>query len=75
MKHVIEPESSSRKIKALKEEIKELKSIIGEKQIQLDFKDKQIELAEKFYKVDIKKKLKEQHLSGSGQTEKSTDTK
>ena len=57
MKQVIELESSTKKLQALKEEIKELKSIIGEKQITIDFQAKQIELAERHYKIDIKKIL------------------
>lgn len=74
-KQIVESESDTRKLIELKEKIKELERIIGQKQIQLDFKDKMIELAEEEYKVDIKKKLASKLSSGSGETDHSTDTK
>jgi transposase-like protein len=54
---VIENESDTKQIMALKKENAHLKMIIGEKQILLDFKDKMIEIAEDHYGVDIKKKF------------------
>ena len=54
---VIETESDTQQIIALKKENAHLKMIIGEKQIQIDFKDKMIEIAEDHYGVDIKKKF------------------
>jgi transposase len=57
LRQVVEAKSDSRKLLQLKEEIKELQRIIGEKQILIDFKDKMIELAEGEYGVDIKKKF------------------
>jgi transposase len=75
MRQIVETESDTRKLKELKEEIKELHRIIGEKQILLDFQRKLIERAEKEYKVDIKKKLSEKLYSGTGTTEKRTDIK
>jgi transposase-like protein len=54
---VIENESDTKQIMALKKENAHLKMIIGEKQIQIDFKDKMIEIAEDHYGVDIKKKF------------------
>ncbi len=54
---VIETESDTQKLIALKKENAHLKMIIGEKQIQIDFKDKMIEIAEDHYGVDIKKKF------------------
>lgn len=73
-RQIIERMSDTRKIKDLKEKIKELEQIIGQKQIQLDFKEKMIEIAEEMYDVDIKKKLSSQLSSGSGKTGKSTTT-
>ncbi len=75
MRQIVETESDTRKLKELKEEIKELHRIIGEKQILLDFQTKLIERAEKEYKVDIKKKLSGKLYSGTGTTEKRTDIK
>jgi transposase-like protein len=74
-RQVVEIESDTRKLKALKEELKELHRIIGQKQIQIDFQNKLIELAEEEYKVDIKKKYGKKLYSGSGITEQYTDTK
>ncbi|EMF82163.1 transposase [Leptospira weilii serovar Topaz str. LT2116] len=54
---VIEDESISTKLEALKGKIKELESIIGQKQMKIDFQEKMIEFAEKEYSVDIKKNL------------------
>ena len=71
-KQVVESESDSKKIQQLREQLKELERIIGEKQIKLDFQDKMIELAEKTYKVDIKKKFSGKLSFGTGSTGKST---
>jgi len=75
MKQVIESESLTKKLQSSKEEIKELKSIIGEKQIIIEFQEKLIELAEQHYKIDIKKNFGSKLSSGSGITGKATDTK
>lgn len=72
LRQVIEAKSDSQKLLALREEIKELERIIGQKQIRLDFQDKLISLAEREYKVDIKKKLSGKLSSGTGSTEKPT---
>lgn len=75
IRQVVEPLSDTRKIKALKEQIKELERLIGQKQIQLEFKDKLIELAEKQYGIDIKKKFGSAPSNGFGSTRKSTTGK
>jgi transposase len=54
---IIETESDTKQLIALKKEIAQLKMIIGEKQILLEFKDKMIEIAEDHYGVEIKKKF------------------
>ena len=73
-RQIIESMSDTRKIKELREKVKELERIIGQKQIQIDFKDKMIEIAEEMYDVDIKKKLSSEPSSGSGKTGKHTIT-
>ena len=73
IRQVIEPESEAKKLESLRKQIKELERIIGEKQIKLDFQEKMIELAEKAYKVDIKKKFSGKHSSGTGENESSTN--
>ena len=40
VRQIIEPMSDSRKIEELRAKIKELEQLIGQKQIQLEFKDK-----------------------------------
>ena len=54
---IVESKSDTSKILALQKRIAELERAIGQKQIQLEFKDKMIEIAEEVYKVDIKKKF------------------
>lgn len=72
---VLESLSDTRKITALKEKVKELERYVGQKQIQIDFFDKMIELAEEKYGIDIKKKRITPSSGGSGRTGKSTRTK
>ena len=64
----MESESDTKKIEALKARVEELERSVGRKQIELDFKDKMIELAEEEYEVDIKKKFGSKPSSGSGGT-------
>ncbi len=54
---IVESESDTAKLIALKAKVADLERIIGQKQVQLDFKDKMIDLAEETYGVDIKKKF------------------
>lgn len=66
---VIETESDTRQLIELKKRISELERIIGQKQIQIDFQSKMIELAEETYGVDIKKKFFTPPFVTSGNTE------
>jgi transposase-like protein len=66
---IVESESDTRKIQELERKVAELERAVGNKQIQLDFKDKMIELAEKRYQVDIKKKCIPTPFATSGSTE------
>ena len=75
IRQVIEPMSDTRKIKELKEKVKELEQLVGQKQIQLEFNDKMIEIAEQLYGIDIKKKLGSKLSGGSGSIEENTDGK
>ena len=54
---IVESLSDTQKILELKKQIAELERSLGQKQIQLDFRDKMIDLAEEIYKIDIKKSL------------------
>jgi transposase len=75
LRQIVEPMSDAHKIKELRKKIEELERLVGQKQIQLEFKEKMIELAEEMYRVDIKKKLGSQLSNGSGSTEKNTGGK
>ena len=75
VRQIIEPMSDTRKIKELKARIKELEQMVGQMQIQLEFKEKMIELAEQMYNVDIKKKLGTKRSSGIGSIDHNTDKK
>ena len=59
----------------VRERIQELEQLVGQKQIQIEFKEKMIELAEEMYQVDIKKKLGLKLSNGSGSTGKNTGGK
>ena len=75
IKMVIEPESDTGKIKALKQHISELEQLLGQKQFEIDFLKKQMDLACEQYGVDLKKKVSGAPSSGSGKTGKNTTTK
>lgn len=75
VRQIIEPMSDTKKIKELRAKIQELERLIGQKQIEIEFKEKMIEIAEQVYSIDIKKKLGSKLSSGSGSIEKSTDGK
>lgn len=67
---VVESESDTKELLALKKRVAELERIIGQKQIQLDFQNKMIELAEEAYGIEIKKNYSTEQSSTSGKTEK-----
>jgi transposase len=71
---IVESESDTKKLIEAKKRIAELERLIGQKQIQLEFKDKMIELAEEYYQIDIKKKFESKPSSGSGNIEKDSPT-
>ena len=75
IKQVIEAKSDTRKIQQLKQQIKELEQVIGQKQLLIDFQQKVMELAEDEYGVDIKKKFGKKPYSGTGTTGVNTPTK
>lgn len=68
VRQVIESDSDTKKIQALRERIKELERIVGQKQLLIDFQSKVIEIAEEEYQIDIKKKFGEKPSSGTGTT-------
>jgi transposase len=72
---VVEAKSDTLKIARLREEVRDMERLIGQKQIRIDFLEKMIELAEQEYGIDIKKKYSSTQSSGSGQTGKRTRSK
>lgn len=70
IRQIIEPMSDTQKIKDLQARIRELERLVGQKQIQLEFKEKMIEIAEEMYKVDIKKKVGSRLSNGLDKTGK-----
>ncbi|WP_423818004.1 transposase [Salinimicrobium sp. TIG7-5_MAKvit] len=75
VKQVVELMSDTRKIQDLKAKIRELEQLVGQKQFEIEFKNKMIDIAEEMYDIDIKKKLGSKPLPGSGSTGKNTDGK
>ena len=63
---IVESESDTRKIFDQQQKIAELERIIGQKQLQIDFQAKMMDLAEQEYGIDIKKKFEKRPLSGTG---------
>lgn len=72
---VVEPESDTAKIKALKQRIADLEQLLGQKQFELDFVNKQMDVAGETYGIDLKKKASGPRSSGSGKTAQNTPTK
>jgi transposase len=68
---IVESLSDTRRIAELEQRIAELERTVGQKQMQLEFKDKMIELAEATYGVDIKKKCSTPPSTGSSVTDSS----
>ena len=74
IKMVVEAESDTAKIKALKEHIAQLEQLLGQKQFKIDFLEKQFELAQEQYGLDLKKKQSGPPFSSSGSTGENTAT-
>jgi transposase-like protein len=75
VKQVVEAKSDTQTIKALRERIKELERVIGQKQLLIEFKEKMIEIAETTYNIDIKKKVGSKLSSGTTITGKNIEQK
>lgn len=60
--------SQTETIKAMEARIKELERAVGQKQMNIDYLEKMIELAEEHYDMDIKKNSNIPPCGGSGTT-------
>ena len=70
---IVETNSDTKQLLALKKKVAELEQIIGQKQVQLDFKEKMIEIAEEKYGIEIKKKVSTTQSNTSGKTGTNTN--
>jgi transposase len=68
-RQVIESASDTRKIAELKQKIRELERLVGQKQVEVEFLNKMIEITEEDLQIDIKKKASSKLSSGSGSGE------
>jgi transposase len=75
IKMVVEAKSDTGRILALQQRIAELEQLLGKKQFDLDFMEKQMQIASEQYGIDLKKKRSGKPSSGSGKTGKNTTTK
>ena len=63
-------DSQAHKIKQMEARIKELERAVGQKQMNIDYLEKMIDLAKEHYDIDIKKNSNSQHYGGSKNTKK-----
>lgn len=75
VKLVVEAKSDTTRIKALQDHVTQLEQLLGQKQFEIDFLSKQMQIASEQYSVDFKKKQSGKPSSGFGKTDKSTATK
>jgi transposase len=75
VKTVVEADSDTARIKALKDHIAALEQLLGKKQFEIAFLTKQLDITSELYGTDVKKKLSGKHSSGSGKTDTSTPSK
>ncbi len=52
---IVESKSDTQKILALQKKVADLERVLGQKQLEVEYKDKMIEIAESKYGIDIKK--------------------
>ncbi len=69
LKVVEHKDSNKYRLKQLQDRIKALEQIIGQKQIQVDYLEKIIELAKIELEIDLKKNFDTLQSNGSGSTE------
>ncbi len=64
-------DSSTKKVKELHDRVKELERVVGQKQLNIDYLEKMIELAKSELGVDVKKKFDTSQSTGSKKSQKS----
>lgn len=68
-RQVVEMESESQKTKFYQNRVAELERIVGQKQLEIDFQSKLIEIASAELGIDLKKNFSTQVLNGSASIE------
>lgn len=63
-------DSQTNRIKQLEDKVKQLEQAVGQKQMNIDYLEKMIELAKQTYDIDIKKNSSTLHSGGSKKTQK-----
>ena len=58
-------DSSTQKLKALEQRVKELEQVVGRKQIEIDYPEKMIDIAKEELQIDIKKNFSTPQSNGS----------
>lgn len=69
---IIETMSDTKALRELKERVAELERLVGQKQIEVEFYKKMIDLAQEHYGIEIKKNYSTQPCDTSGSNEKNT---
>jgi transposase len=69
---IIETMSDTKKIKELRERMAELERMVGQKQIEIEFYKKMIDLAQEHYGIEIKKNFSTPPYATSGSKENNT---
>ena len=72
VKMILESESDTARILALKEHIAQLEQLVGKQQFEIAFLEKQMQIASEQFGVDLKKKPSGQPSAGSGDSDSST---
>jgi len=70
VKQIVEDMSDTKKIKELQARIKELEQMVGRQQMDIDFKEKMIDIAEVHYGIEIKKNSDSKQSGTSRKTKK-----
>ena len=68
-------ESEEQKTKYFMQRVAELERVVGQKQLEVDFLNKLMEIASAELGFDLKKNFSVKVSNGSGPNEKNTDTK
>lgn len=69
---ILETMSDTRALRDLKDRLADLERLVGQKQIEVDFYKKMIDLAQEHYGIEIKKNYSTQPCDTSGLNEKNT---